>query len=68
VIFALFDAYCRELFRVVYNGNAYNGNGVSPQGVITAYAPTQTAAVPQGASTTVVTASYRTDCSVTQQI
>ena len=36
-IFAIFDGNCNELFRVIYNGGAYNGNGVRPQGVITAY-------------------------------
>jgi hypothetical protein len=37
VIFAIFDGNCNELFRVIYNGGAYNGNGVRPQGLITAY-------------------------------
>ncbi len=36
-IYALFDNRCEELFRVIYNGGAYRGNGVRPQGIITAY-------------------------------
>lgn len=36
-IYALFDGRCRELFRVIYNGGAYRGNDVRPQGIITAY-------------------------------
>ncbi len=37
-IYALFDARCRELFRVIYNAGAYRGVAVRPQGVVTAYA------------------------------
>lgn len=36
-IYALFDRRCKELFRVIYNGGAYRGTGVRPQGIITAY-------------------------------
>lgn len=36
-IFALFNDRCTELFRVIYNGGAYRGNGIRPQGIITAY-------------------------------
>lgn len=32
-----FDGDCEELFRVWYNNGALNGDGVQPQGVITAY-------------------------------
>lgn len=74
-IFALFDSGCHELFRVIYNGNAYNGNGVSPQGVITAYDPTIGTAKSPGAIATYpkvkvasVNPAYRTDCPVIQNI
>lgn len=52
-IYALFDVRCNEIFRVIYNGRVYNGNGVSPQGIITAYerSGTITTAVPNTAST-----------------
>jgi hypothetical protein len=37
-IYAIFDRNCHELFRVIYNRNAYLGRtDVRPQGVITAY-------------------------------
>ncbi|RFU39560.1 hypothetical protein DZF91_21725 [Actinomadura logoneensis] len=36
-IYALFDRRCKELFRVIYNGGAYRGHDVRPQGIITAY-------------------------------
>ncbi|MEV4256023.1 hypothetical protein AB0J52_22930 [Spirillospora sp. NPDC049652] len=36
-IYALFDRRCKELFRVIYNGGAYRGHAVRPQGIITAY-------------------------------
>lgn len=42
-IYALFNNYCNELFRVIYNGGAYNGYGVRPQGIITAYYITNSA-------------------------
>jgi hypothetical protein len=61
-IFVLFGASCNELFRVIYNGRAYLGTGVSPQGIITAYYPT-------GVGTAAVAAAgYRTNCTVTQSI
>jgi hypothetical protein len=81
-IYALFDDRCRELFRVIYNGDAYRGNDVRPQGVITAYAkqipntayespigPVSSAA--QRATVSDMTAlapSYRTNCAVFQNI
>ena len=54
---------------MIYNGRAYNGNGVSPQGIITAYyvTPVTTAAVPNATAGT-VSASYRTNCPVYQNI
>lgn len=48
-IYALFDNRCNELFRVIYNGGAYRGNGVRPQGIITAYDRTIITAVADGA-------------------
>jgi hypothetical protein len=60
VIFSLFDPDCNELFRVVYNGGAYNGNGVSPQGIITAYYIDNPAGL--------VLVGYRTDCELIQPI
>jgi hypothetical protein len=63
-IFALFDGNCNELFRVIYNGGAYLGNGVSPQGIITAYyRGTVSTSAPA-----VTTLAYRTDCAVIQTI
>jgi hypothetical protein len=81
-IYALFDDRCRELFRVIYNGGAYRGNDVRPQGVITAYetqfpptayerqiGPVSYAARGNAAShMTAATPSYRTDCPVIQNI
>jgi hypothetical protein len=67
-IFSLQDNGCHELFRVIYNGGPYNGNGVSPQGIITAYETgTATTALPQVADGAEA-ASYRTDCPVYQKI
>lgn len=69
VIFALFDNSCHELFRVIYNGGAYNGNGVRPQGIITAYyVTTGGTVIPSAAPDSVALASYRTDCPVIQNI
>lgn len=69
-IFALFDNSCHELFRVIYNGNALYGTGVSPQGIITAYYRTGgAAAAPSGTSgASLVRPAYRTDCGVNQNI
>ncbi|GAA1877143.1 hypothetical protein [Lapillicoccus jejuensis] len=74
-IFALFDGNCHELFRVIYNGNAYNGSGVSPQGIITAYYSTSGTAKTPGTIATypqmkagVTNPAYRTDCPVIQNI
>lgn len=67
VIFALFDNSCNELFRVIYNGGAYNGNGIRPQGIITAYYITHGGPARVGADA-VVTPQYRTDCPVNQSI
>lgn len=67
-IFALFDGNCNQLFRIIYNGRALHGTGVSPQGVITAYdtsGPVSTVA-PQAAPA--ATAAYRTNCPVYQNI
>ncbi len=36
-LYAIFNAYCQEEFRVWVNRGAYNGNGVRPQGLISAY-------------------------------
>jgi hypothetical protein len=65
-IFALFNNSCKELFRVIYNGNALYGTGVSPQGIITAYyvSPVITAVQPN----TLVSPAYRNDCPVYQSI
>ena len=63
-IFALFDGNCNQLFRIIYNGRALHGTGVSPQGVITAYdtsGPVSTVAP-------AATAAYRTNCPVYQSI
>lgn len=70
-IFALFDGGCHELFRVIYNGGALNGTGVSPQGIITAYystTGTTTTAAPLATSVTTTATTYRTDCRVIQTI
>jgi hypothetical protein len=69
----LFDGRCRELFRVIYNGGAYRGNDVRPQGIITAYerqiGPVSQASRGSTASVvTRVTPPYRTDCAVIQNI
>jgi hypothetical protein len=65
-IFALFNNKCQELFRVIYNGHAYRGNGIRPQGIITAYDRSViSTALPEGAKVAPV---YRTDCGVTQGI
>jgi hypothetical protein len=71
VIFALFDTSCHELFRVIYNGRALNGTGVSPQGIITAYyvwTGIWTTKVPNAMTSATTAASYRTDCPVIQNI
>lgn len=66
-IYALFDDQCNELFRVIYNSNAYLGNDVRPQGIITAFEITQGGpAVAQRVTDT--TPAYRTDCPVVQTI
>lgn len=67
-IYALFDSNCNELFRVIYGANAYNGNGVQPVGVISAYYRTASAVVAQDALAQVSAGSYRTDCPVYQSI
>ncbi len=64
-IYALFDNNCNELFRVIYNGGAYNGNGVRPQGIITAYAPGPISTI---APDTARAPAYRTDCPIIQNI
>jgi hypothetical protein len=68
VIFALFDGNCHELFRVIYNGRAYLGTGVSPQGIITAYYNTTGPVAVQVAPEAAAVAGYRTDCPVIQSI
>jgi len=68
-IYALFDNHCTELFRVIYNGGAYRGNDVRPQGIISAYRNIITAAVDRSATSDETGApSYRTDCPVYQNI
>lgn len=68
-IFSLQDNNCNELFRVIYNGGALNGNGVSPQGIITAYEATSSTIAPGRADpASAEAASYRTDCPVYQGI
>ncbi|MGH3769272.1 MAG: hypothetical protein ACRDTX_29685 [Pseudonocardiaceae bacterium] len=82
-IYALFNDRCEELFRVIYNGGAYRGNDVRPQGIITAYerstvVPTAyerqlglvSYAMQANAVSGVIAAasSYRTDCTVIQNI
>lgn len=71
-IYALFDNRCNELFRVIYNGGAYRGKGVRPQGIITAYYTTITTAksprVVESGPHTVAATRYRTDCPVYQNI
>jgi hypothetical protein len=78
-IYALFNNRCTELFRVIYNGRAYRGNGVRPQGVITAYYrtgvgpaiaadSTDSADSTLGADGAALTTRYRTDCEVIQEI
>ncbi|MBV8542604.1 MAG: hypothetical protein JO063_09695 [Pseudonocardiales bacterium] len=72
-IYALFNDNCRELFRVIYNGGAYRGNDVRPQGIITAYDKSITPvsyATPDSAASNVTAASssYRTNCAVIQNI
>jgi hypothetical protein len=62
-IFALFDNRCHELFRVIYNGGALHGNGIRPQGIITAYYRTGSTSAEERMSP-----SYRKDCGVIQQI
>lgn len=59
-IFSLNDGRCRELFRVIYNGAAYLGGEVRPQGVITAYERNQVIAT--------AAPTYRKDCPVYQRI
>jgi hypothetical protein len=51
-IYALFDNRCNELFRVIYNGGAYRGNGVRPQGIITAYDRTVVTTIADAADAT----------------
>lgn len=68
-IFALFDNRCHQLFRIIYNGGALHGNGVRPQGVITAYdtsGPVQAGTA--GSPFTVAGPAYRTNCPVYQGI
>ena len=75
-IYALFNNKCVELFRVIYNGGAYRGNGVRPQGIITAYhraLGTASAGSPAGATAPGSTDAnavpkYRTNCRVDQDI
>jgi hypothetical protein len=68
-IYALFDDSCLELFRVIYNGDAYLGNDVSPQGIVTAfYSVPTTALAPDGDSAAAESTAYRTDCAVDQEI
>jgi hypothetical protein len=69
-IYALFDKDCNELFRVIYNSNAYLANTtINPQGIITAFysAGSGTAIVPLTAPADAGPA-YRTDCEVIQNI
>lgn len=66
-IFALFDDGCNELFRIIYNSRAYNGNGVSPQGIITAYYRTYPPTLGSYRMHP-ANADYRTDCPVIQNI
>jgi hypothetical protein len=68
-IFALFDNGCHELFRVIYNGSALHGTGVSPQGIITAYYRDVVVAAARPMTREAAAApSYRTDCAVIQNI
>ncbi len=67
-IFALFDNSCNELFRVIYNGGAYNGNGVRPQGIITAYYISHGGPVAVRQSVGAVTPNYGTTCPIIQNI
>jgi len=60
-IYALFNKKCTELFRVIYNGGALHGNGIRPQGIITAYYRVPGNARRPGGG-------YRTDCPVYQDI
>jgi hypothetical protein len=70
-IFALFDGSCHELFRVIYNGGALYGTGISPQGIITAFYSTgggTAITADRAGRVTTGTATYRTDCAVIQNI
>jgi len=69
VIFALFDADRQEIFRVIYNGGAYDGNGMRPQGIISACARTSIPTVIRPNAAEISQAAvYRTDCSVIHTI
>jgi hypothetical protein len=68
VIFALFNKRCVELFRVIYNGRALHGTGVSPQGIITAYYSGVSATAMPASSAAATLSTYRTDCPVIQLI
>jgi hypothetical protein len=57
------DSWSAELFRVIYNGGAYNGTAVRPQGIITTIALSGT---PRGTSQ--AASQYRTDCAIIQKI
>lgn len=76
-VFVLFNGDCEELFRVWYNNGALNGDGVQPQGVITAYRVTHggptwwendldesNVDMPEFSDTV----AYRTDCPIYQPI
>ena len=71
-IYVLFDGFCHELFRVIYNGGAYLGTGVRPQGIISAFAlsPIGVVAQPAAVRTGARAADpiYRTDCTIFQGI
>ena len=60
---------CHELFRVIYNGGALNGNGVKPQGIITAYDKSVVSTVaPTNTGAADVMPEYGTTCGVDQNI
>ena len=67
-IFSLQDNNCHELFRVIYNGGALHGSGVSPQGIITAYETGTSTATRQATPDREGASFYRTDCPVYQGI
>jgi hypothetical protein len=66
-LYVLFNNRCVEVFRVIYNGGAYLGNGIKPQGIITAYPPT-IGPVAVFSTNSSVKPAYRTDCPIIQEI